>query len=70
MHWYVGEFAGNIRSPTIFDTGNDDRHARPDVVVITLGKLECEFGHSDDDIDFTLAVVRASLGAMQEEATA
>jgi len=40
------------------------------VRVMPAGRWYVSAAHSDDDIDFTLAVVRASLGAMQEEATA
>lgn len=38
------------------------------VRVMPAGRWYVCASHSDDDIDFTLAVVRASLGAMQEEA--
>jgi len=40
------------------------------VRVMPAGRWYVSAAHSDDDIDFTLAVVRASLGAMQDEATA
>lgn len=37
------------------------------VRIMPAGRWYVSGSHSDDDIDFTLAVVRASLGAMQEE---
>jgi len=37
------------------------------VRVMPAGRWYVNASHSDDDIDFTLAVVRAALGAMQEE---
>ncbi|HEX4327380.1 MAG TPA: aminotransferase class III-fold pyridoxal phosphate-dependent enzyme [Burkholderiales bacterium] len=37
------------------------------VRVMPAGRWYVSASHSDDDVDFTLAVVRASLGAMQEE---
>lgn len=37
------------------------------VRVMPAGRWYVSAAHSDDDVDFTLAVVRASLGAMQEE---
>ena len=37
------------------------------VRVMPAGRWFVSASHSDDDVDFTLAVVRASLGAMQEE---
>jgi glutamate-1-semialdehyde 2,1-aminomutase len=59
-------FGGRPVEPTVYQRFRSHLLARG-VRVMAAGRWYVNASHSDDDIDFTLAVVRASLGAMQQD---